>query len=401
MRWFFALNEASTSFWEYANLVQVAVHSAQTRTSLSPVCLYDGDDNSLTGWLESAGVTVIRRRTFLHRWVADLPPIPRGAYLRLEIPAVCAEQGWTDEFVLYTDCDVVFRSDPTATLASLHPAFFAAAPEIDQSDFEKFNSGVMWINVSALAAEQESLQHTIKEHLAEAIAPPYDQAALQRHFQNRTDHLPLELNWKPHWGTNDQAVILHFHGPKPAQKYHVLNHRAPDYVQRLVGPAFFSASAEWDNLLIAALATHPWPTKTIPRIGDGFDSFANIVSGLGDPEGPNPEIMSPQVRWGLAPFTKLTFQQSPADSLRFEAAFQCSTPGQAISVRLNHREIAHVAITRLADNYHLSLDLPPATGGQQIQIHYAKGFRPDNADPRELGVLFSTLRVRQTNALSH
>lgn len=400
MRWFFALNEASTSFWEYANLVQVAVHSAQTRTSLTPVCLYDGDDNSLTAWLESVGVHVIRRRTFLHRWVADLAPIPRGAYLRLEIPAVCAEQGWTDDFVLYTDCDVVFRSDPAATLASLRPTFFAAAPETDQSDFIRFNSGVMWINVAGLAAENEALQQTIQSHLAEAIAPPYDQAALQRHFADRSDPLPLLLNWKPHWGPNEDAVIIHFHGPKPVQKYHVLNHRAPDYVQRLVGPAFFDASAEWDNLLIEALTSHPWPASASPGISDGFDSIAEVRSGLGDPEGPNPEIMSPQVRWGLAPITELVFDQSPTDVLRFEAAFQSSAPGQAVSVCLNEREIAHVALIRLADNYHLSLDLPPSTGAQKIQIHYAQGFRPGNADPRELGVLFSTLRIRRVESLS-
>ena len=368
MRWFFALNEASTSFWEYANLVQVAVHSAKTRTQLEPVCLYDGDDNALTAWLESAGVHVIRRRTFLHRWVADLAPIPRGAYLRLEIPSVCQEQGWTHDYVLYTDCDVVFRRDPGEQLAALKPAFFAAAPEIDQTDFTHFNSGVMWINVAGLAAEHESLQSTIRSHLEEAIAPPYDQAVLQRHFANRTDPLPLELNWKPHWGAHDDAVILHFHGPKPVQKYHVLNHRVPDYVQSLVGPTFFTASAEWDQLLIEALTDHPWPAETTPRMADGFDSIAQIISGLGDPEGPNPEILLPQVRWGVAPVTALEFSQSPTVSLRFEAAFQCSEPGQAISVRLNQREIAHVAITRLSDPYHLSLDLPPADGAQRIDI---------------------------------
>lgn len=394
MRWFFALNEASTSFWEYANLVQVAVHSAQTRTNLVPVCLYDGDNNPLIAWLESVGVKIIRRRTFLHRWVTDLAPIPRGAYLRLEIPAVCGEQGWPDEYVLYTDCDVVFRSDPAARLSAIRPQFFAAAPESDRSDFTRFNSGVMWINVAGLASEQEALQHTIKSHLEEAIAPPYDQAALQRHFANRSDPLPLELNWKPHWGLNDGAVILHFHGPKPAQKYHVLNNRAPDYVQRLVGPAFFSAAADWDNLLIDAMATHPWPDAAAARMTDGFDSVATVTNGLGDPEGPNPEIMAPQVRWGLAPLTELNFEPQVDAAYRFEAAFQCATPGQAISVCLNQREIAHVALTRLADNYHLSLDLPPASGPQQIQIHYGKAIRPANADPRQLGVLFSTLRVR-------
>ena len=175
----------------------------------------------------------------------------------------------------------------------------------------------------------------------------------------------------------------------------MLNNRTPDYVQRLVGPAFFSAAADWDNLLIDAMATHPWPTAAFIRMTDGFDSAANVTRGPGDPEGPNPKIMEPQVRWGLAPLTELNFEQHAGNAYRFEAAFQCAAPGQAISVCLNQREIAHVALTRLADNYHLSLDLPPASGPQKIQIHYGKAIRPANADPRQLGVLFSTLRIRQ------
>jgi hypothetical protein len=77
-RWFFALNEASTSFWDEANLVRVAVQLAHTHTQLTPVCLYDADGYALTAWLDAVGVKVIRRRTFLHRWATELAPIPRG-----------------------------------------------------------------------------------------------------------------------------------------------------------------------------------------------------------------------------------------------------------------------------------------------------------------------------------
>jgi hypothetical protein len=166
-------------------------------------------------------------------------------------------------------------------------------------------------------------------------------------------------------------------------------------VQRLVGPAFFAASAEWDQLLIDALDLHPWPATAAAPRPEGFDSIATIESGLGDPEGPNPEIMQPVVRWGLAPLTVLSFTPAPGDALRFEAAFPCSTPGQRISICLNQREIAHVALTRLADSYHLSRDLPPAIGAQRIDIHYAQNIRPATTDPRASGVLFRTLRVRR------
>ena len=395
MRWFFALNEASATFWDYANLVQVAVHSARQRTSLQPVCLYDGTDNPLTAWLERAGVQIIRRRTFLHRWVTELAPIPRGAYLRLEIPAVCREQGWTDTHALYTDCDVIFLRDPAPTLAALRPTFFAAAPETDPQNYAQFNSGVMWIHLPALAAEHDALLATIQAHLAEAIAPPYDQAALQRHFAGRTDRLPLELNWKPYWGDSPDACILHFHGPKPSQKYHVLNHRVPDYVQRLVTPAYFDACRLWDDLLAAALQETPWPTDAHIGLADGFDdSIARVESGLGDLEPARPETHTPATRWGLAPATRLRFDQSPTHALRLEAVLQTPLENQAVSIRLNGIPITHLAFPRPNDPLTLSLDLPPATGPQELELHYARHFAPGGADPRHLCVTYRALRVR-------
>lgn len=395
MRWFFALNEASTSFWDYANLVQVAVHSARTHTKLEPVCLYDGADNALTTWLEQAGVTIIRRRTFLHEWVTELAPIPRGAYLRLEIPEVCREQGWRDSHVLYTDCDVVFVRDPAPRLSTIAPEFFAASPESDQIDFANFNSGVMWINIAGLAAEQAALRDTIRTHLAEAIAPPYDQAALQRHFAGRTDPLPLELNWKPYWGGNDDAAIIHFHGPKPFQKYLALNQRLPSGIAQWTGPAYYAACRAWDELLIDALEHTPWPTDSAEVTPDGFDSVARIKTGIGDPEGPHPENNLPEVRWGLAPLTRLEIDGSSGIKFRLEAVMQSPEADQAVSVYLDKRKITHVALTRLNDPYTLNLDLGELSGPHVIEFQYARAIQPAAPDPRQLGVMFRTLRVRE------
>ncbi|GAB5559369.1 MAG: hypothetical protein SynsKO_10160 [Synoicihabitans sp.] len=394
MRWFFALNEASTSFWDYANLVQVAVHSAREHTSLEPVCLYDGDDNALTDWLEASGVTIIRRRTFLHEWVTDLSPIPRGAYLRLEIPEVCAAQGWNEAFVLYTDCDVVFRKDPGPLLAELEPRFFAAAPEGDPEDFDHFNSGAMWINVAGMRAEMPALRDSIQAHLGEAISPPYDQAALQRHFMGQVDRLPLELNWKPYWGHLERATILHFHGPKPAQKYQALNQRLPESVMPWAGADYIEACKEWDDLLVAALHARPWPENKTHGGRDGFDSIAQIDAGLGDPEPPRPELNQPEIRWGLAPQTTLIFE-GRGKPLRFEARFQSAEPDQAVTVQLDGETLTHVAMTRLNDPYSLNLDLGVRTGRHELSLHYAKAIHPPPPDPRTLGVMFRALRVRE------
>ncbi len=42
-----------------------------------------------------------------------------------------------------------------------------------------------------------------------------DQGALLGFFQNRTDFLPLDYNWKAYWEPRSDHYILHFHGPKP------------------------------------------------------------------------------------------------------------------------------------------------------------------------------------------
>lgn len=396
MRWFFALNEASTSFWDYANLVQVAVHTARRHTSLEPVCLYDGTDNVLTAWLEDAGVTIVRCHTFLQQWVPDLPPIPRGTYLRLEIPSVCEQMGWDDTTVLYTDCDIYFRQDPVPLLGDTPPAYFAVAPEGDQRDYANFNAGIMWINVRGLAAEQTTLREFIRAHLDDALSPPYDQAILQRHFADRIDHLPLALNWKPYWGTLAEAAIVHFHGPKPGQKYLALNRRLPPGLDQWASPDYYAACAEWDTLLTEALHQRPWPEDVAVGIADGFDhSVAEITDGLGVPEPARPEAGMPATRWGLAPQTTLRFAITANTAYRLEAVLQCSFPNQAVDVRLDGKSIAHLALTRLNDPYPVSIDLPAVPGAHEISFHYAQAHQPPAPDPRQLGALFRALRVRE------
>jgi hypothetical protein len=394
VRWFFALNENSPGFWEYANLVQVAVDSARRHTTLLPVCIYEGGENALTLWLRAAGVTVFFRRTFLHQWVPDMPPIPRGAFLRLEIPALCREQHWDDEYVLYTDCDVVFLRDVVPALRELRPRFFAVAPEIERTNFERFNSGVMWMHVPVLAAEMPALTETIRTHLDEAIAPPYDQAMLQRHFAGRADRLPLELNWKPYWGANAEAVILHFHGPKPAQRYFVLNGRAPSDLVALGTSEYFAAARRWEDALYAALGRVPWDfAATEAGVATGFAGY-DAAEGLSAPEGPLPEVMVPVVRWGLPPRTTLTFSVGAGERVRLETIFQCDHTDQAMSLTLDDRPLTHVAIRRAAEPTPLLLDLPAEAGAHRLVFEYARSY-PQPGSQRAVAMLFRAIRIKR------
>ncbi len=42
-----------------------------------------------------------------------------------------------------------------------------------------------------------------------------DQGALNTFFENKTDFLPWEYNWKPLWEYNENHRLLHFSGMKP------------------------------------------------------------------------------------------------------------------------------------------------------------------------------------------
>lgn len=214
-KWYFAANR--NALQDCFDQIEVAVKSARINTSLQPVCLID-DREDLSGfapqfeWFERMGVEVI-----LHR--AELFPIVRehfgpaadpynGHWLRCDIPLIESEQ----DFVLYTDIDVMFRGD--VGVSHIRPEFLACAPEHFQNDLSYFNSGVMIMNLPALRQTRDDLIAVVKRRLPNMWAHD-DQGAYNDLFRDRWARLPNAWNWKPYWGCSDDARILHFHGPKP------------------------------------------------------------------------------------------------------------------------------------------------------------------------------------------
>ena len=109
MKWYFACSKGSDDFYP---LLKAAVNSAIANTTLEPNFIYDGEPDELTEWLENKGVNVIFHRVSFFEeiekiFTSENRYIPLGAYLRCDIPVI--EQD--DEYVLYTDCDVLFLKD--------------------------------------------------------------------------------------------------------------------------------------------------------------------------------------------------------------------------------------------------------------------------------------------------
>lgn len=223
-KWYFATNKSALR--DAFELLHVAVVSARAHTSLIPICLIEDTDypaelQSKIDILINNGVSIIKHNAEIFPSVEAVfgkeasSPF-NGHWLRTDIPVIEKE----DEFVLYTDFDVMFRSDVTKT--ELHPAFMSCGPEHGIDDWSYFNSGVMLMNLPALRSTREEFFSIVRQRIGEA-QPHNDQYMLNLCYGDRYEKLPLSWNWKPYWGFSEEAKIVHFHGPKPGVIKNILS----------------------------------------------------------------------------------------------------------------------------------------------------------------------------------
>lgn len=217
MKLFMAMNDLDPRFCEMA---LVAFRSAIHNTSLDPYLIFDGRPSKFTDELNEIGVKIIPHRlSFADAIEAKWPAgwctegFIAGTYLRYDIPQILETFGITDQYILYTDIDVIFMED--FDLSPLKPSHFACSTEMKQDDWSLFNAGVMLMNVPVIGLVAELMKQDAVLHFEEDRRVSCDQVALNRFFKGRWDRLPIEYNWKPYWGYNPEAKIVHFHGPKP------------------------------------------------------------------------------------------------------------------------------------------------------------------------------------------
>jgi lipopolysaccharide biosynthesis glycosyltransferase len=265
MKWFFALNETCSDFSNYADLIKVAVHTALRHSSLIPHFIYDGEENILTDWLRKRKVTIIQCRTCLYDRLralsevkndAQILAIGSGAFLRTELPRIALQTGMEDEYILYTDCDVMFMDQVTEDLEKLSCRYFAVAPEFDSKDYQLMNTGVMLMNLKNLIAIEEEFRKFVISNLEKF--PCWDQSAYQWFYRrprgkvfsrNGWDRLPIAFNWKPYWGDYSSAKIVHFHGPKPFQREYLKSDQCPEILRDLAKGSYDELCNLWDKML--------------------------------------------------------------------------------------------------------------------------------------------------------
>ena len=230
MKVIFGMNAAAANE-NYSAYAKVACRTAG-RCGYDPYLLYDGTDDPGV----DAKVLRVRSR-FYDCMKENLRPdelsIAAGAMLRLEIPFA-----FSDEYVIYADLDTVFHR-------------YVEPPKVrywglvrEQRGVGHFNSGVSVMNLPILRAVgpwfDKFATTIIKQGKLPSIA--WDQGLINLFYDGLIEDIPDEWNWRPYWGANDQAIVTHFHGPKPLDSHDGI---IKSYHPSLYPEQFFVDKAKW------------------------------------------------------------------------------------------------------------------------------------------------------------
>jgi lipopolysaccharide biosynthesis glycosyltransferase len=219
MKWIIALNEPNPNLLKqgekYEKFALIAIYSALINApGLESYLIYNGNPNAFTTKAMKLGSRVIFHKLSFEDDIDAQnnrdniwKQTAKGAMLRLDLPDILQ----IDETILYTDTDVIFLADPSRYL--FETGGFAVGPEFDINNFEKVNTGSMLINLKGSRNSFKDLRSWMINNLE--WIPDYDQGAIQHFFDGKWDRLDPRMNWKPYWGVKDDAIIIHFHGPKP------------------------------------------------------------------------------------------------------------------------------------------------------------------------------------------
>ena len=276
LKWVFSLTLKSDKEKDFLQMAKVAVASALEETHLDPVCLLHIPKRNqheewvldVVSWLEGAGVVVVEH---VPRCASILKKVFRdnimqahhtrsplysdyygmvGTFMRFDIPQL----GFIDDYVLYTDADVMFTSDISLRDFPQLPKFFLMGWESPSEEWYG-NAGVTLFNVNGMRRTYDALmnatfsEESINSGLLFGEFGPLDQGALNQFYYGSSDIVsPFEINHRPYWGLQDvtqKVSLLHFHGPKP--KDYLSHLLAPNSSNRLFDSIFASCDSFGDD----------------------------------------------------------------------------------------------------------------------------------------------------------
>lgn len=261
LKWVFTmvLNERSDP--DFIRMCKVAVTSAKKHTTLMIIAMLVVDPKSpkaanLVNWLEERGVTVIKH--YPH-W-ADLllevqagdkakeniqysplygnPDAMLSTWLRMDL----CKLGFSDEYILYADVDIIFTREIVLSDFGELPKYYLITVEAQVTaetvpfDLTVGNAGVMLYNVVNMRKTYSAfIKHVFsKEHIDQGLFfdsyGPGDQGAFNSFYRDDKKsvvRLMSFFNWRPYWKGIESVdkkpvAIVHWHGPKPKHYFDYL-----------------------------------------------------------------------------------------------------------------------------------------------------------------------------------
>ena len=218
MYWFSGINNHNKELYlGYIKMYTVAVLSCKkTNPNIKPYLILDGEEDEHIQNLIKLGVEIIHHKNNFYNDLKNYykdNTIAFGAFLRIDIPKICEKLNIEDDYVLYTDNDVMFIND-VSLLYEKKPNYFLCAGEFSKEFYHhSMNTGVMWINWKNMNNIYDKFVEFIVNNFNNFQT--YDQDALKQFFNTNVEELDYNFNYKPYWGPSNDIKILHFHGPKP------------------------------------------------------------------------------------------------------------------------------------------------------------------------------------------
>jgi len=209
---------------EVGEMLKMSITSAVENSGLSVKCLYCGDNEKFVNLLSEIGVEVIYTKSRIDDAIIDahrninFPLHARGAYLRYEISEIDR-----NNYSLYVDCDVFFASK--FILPETLPQLVSACNELHNKN--EFNSGVLLFNnVNFKNSVQDFLNYAKANFGSWAVG--VDQRPFNDFYQGSIESLDNSYNWRPSFGINDDARMIHFHGTKVEETFYYLTNNIPE-----------------------------------------------------------------------------------------------------------------------------------------------------------------------------
>ena len=210
-------------------MLKTAVWTGIRTGHLLPHCLYFGvRDTPMYSWLIQMGVTIFHHNpswadVIVNNSLNNIEENKKSSHLFYDRAGIIGTWQRIDmpllpipyDYVLFTDSDVIFLK--RVLLNDFHyPLPSCLGMGWEMNDYPPYNAGVLLVYLPCLRnSYQNFLDFILKSTNGFANYGPGDQGAINQFYKSNITHIPKIWNAKPYHFFLSDAVIVHFHGPKP------------------------------------------------------------------------------------------------------------------------------------------------------------------------------------------